>query len=144
VWLLFLPVILGVLGLTAILAPIEAMLTSLLGVLPKLLAAAIIIIVGLFAARILQRIVTSALRAFGLDALSERVGLSRYLGKPNLPVGQLHRHIIVFIPVGAALNVRLTSAAPLSDMLNQVLLAIPRFYGCCRSSRVVVGRVIAT
>lgn len=149
VWLLFLPVILGVLGLTAILAPIEAMLTSLLGVLPKLLAAAIIIIVGLFAARILQRIVTSALRAFGLDALSERVGLSRYLGKPNLSglVGYIV-YIIVFIPVLiAALNVTgLTYlAAPLSDMLNQVLLAIPQLFMAAVVLAVafVVGRVIA-
>ena len=99
VWLLFLPAILGVLGLTGFLAPVEAMMTSLLGVLPQLLAAAVIIIVGLFAARILQRIVTSALQAFGLDALSERVGISRYLGKPNLSglLGYIV-YIIVLIP----------------------------------------------
>jgi hypothetical protein len=149
VWLLFLPVILGVLGLTGILAPIEAMLTSLLGVLPRLLVAAIIIIVGLFAARILQRITASALHAFGLDALSERVGISRYLGKANLSglLGYIV-YIIVFIPVLiAALNVTgLTYlAAPLSDMLNQVLLAIPKLFMAAVVLAVafVVGRVIA-
>ena len=107
VWLLFLPAILSVLGLTGILLPIQAMLTSLLGVLPSLLAAAIIIIVGLFVARILQRIVASALHAFGVDALSERVGVAKYLGKPGLSglIGYLV-YIIVLIPVLiAALNV---------------------------------------
>ena len=149
VWLLFLPAILGVLGLTGILAPVEAMMTSLLGVLPQLLAAAVIIIVGLFAARILQRIVTSALQAFGLDALSERVGISRYLGKPNLSglLGYIV-YIIVLIPVLiAALNVTgLTFlAAPLSAMLNQVLLAIPKIFMAAVVLTVTffIGRVIA-
>ena len=149
VWLLFLPVILGVLGLTGILLPIEAMLTSLLGVLPKLLAAAIIVIVGLFAARILQRIVWSALRAFGLDALGERVGISKYLGKSNLSglIGYIV-YIIVFIPVLiAALNVTgLTYLAePLSDMLNQILLAIPKLFMAAVILAVAyfVGRVVS-
>jgi len=149
VWLLFLPAILSVLGLTGILLPIEAMLTSLLGVLPNLLAAAIIIIVGLFVARILQRIATSALHAFGLDALSERVGISRYLGKPNLSglLGYIV-YIIVLIPVLiAALNVTgLTFlAAPLSEMLNQVLLAIPKIFMAAVVLAVafLIGRVIA-
>ena len=149
VWLLFLPAILSVLGLTGILLPIQAMLTSLLGILPNLLAAAIIIIVGLFVARILQRIVASALHAFGLDALSERVGISRYLGKPNLSglLGYIV-YVIVLIPILiAALNVTgLTFlAAPLSAMLNQVLLAIPKIFMAAVVLAVtfLVGRVIA-
>ena len=132
VWLLFLPMILAVLGLVGILAPIQAMLTNLLAFLPNLLAAAVILIVGLFVARILQRIVASALHAFGADALSDRVGLSRYLGKPNLSglLGYVV-YIIVFIPVViAALNaLGLTYLAqPLSDMLLQVLAAIPKIF----------------
>jgi hypothetical protein len=132
VWLLFLPMILSVLGLVGILLPIQAMLTGLLAFLPNLLAAALILIVGLFVARILQRIVASALHAFGADALSDRVGLSRYLGKPNLSglLGYVV-YIIVFIPVViAALNATgLTYLAqPLSDMLKQVLAAIPKIF----------------
>jgi hypothetical protein len=130
VWLLFLPAILSVLGLIGILAPIQAMLTDLLAFLPNLLAAVVIVIVGLFVARILQRIVTSALHALGADAISDRVGLSQYLGKPKLS-GLLGYfvYVIVFIPVViAALNaLGLTYLAqPLSDMLMQVLLAIPK------------------
>jgi hypothetical protein len=149
VWLLFLPAILGVLGLEGILVPVEAMLTSLLGVLPSLFAAAIIIIVGLFIARILQRITASALHAFGLDSLGERAGVSRYLGSANLSglVGYLV-YIVVLIPVViAALNVTgLTFlAAPLSDMLNQILLAIPKVFvaGAVLAIAFLVGRVVA-
>ena len=132
VWLLFLPMILGVLGLTGILIPINAMLTNLLGILPALFAAAVILVIGLFVARILQRISASALHAFGVDALSDRVGLSRYLGKPGLSglIGYIV-YILVIIPVIiAALNATgLTYlAAPLSDMLNKVLAAIPNIF----------------
>ena len=82
--------------------------------------------------RILQRIVASALHAFGADALSDRLGLAKYLGKPNLSglIG-LVVYILVFIPVViAALNATgLTYLAqPLSDMLQQVLLAIPKIF----------------
>lgn len=149
VWLLFLPAILGVLGLEGILLPIQAMLTDLLSVLPSILAAVIIIIIGLFVARILQRIASSALHAFGVDALSDRVGISRYLGKANLSgvIGYIV-YILVFIPVViAALNVTgLTYlAAPLSDMLNQILLAIPKIFvaGVVLAIAFVLGRVLS-
>ena len=149
VWLLFLPAILGVLGLEGILLPVQAMLATLLGVLPSLFAAAIIIIIGLFAARILQRITASALRAFGLDALGERVGVSRYLGSANISglIGYIV-YILVFIPVLiAALNVTgLTFlAAPLSDMLNQILLAIPQIFVAAAVLAIafLLGRVLA-
>ena len=149
VWLLFLPAILGVLGLTGILLPIQAMLTTLFSAIPSLLAAAVIIIVGLFVARILQRIIASALHAFGLDALSERVGVAQYLGKPGLSglLGYLV-YIIVLIPVIiAALNVTgLTFlAAPMAAMLNQILLAIPKFFiaAAVLAIAFLIGRVLA-
>ena len=137
------------LGLTGILLPIQAMMANILGVLPSLFAAAVIIIVGLFIARILQRIVASALHAFGADALAERVGVVQYLGKPGLSglIGYLV-YIIVLIPVIiAALNVTgLTYlAAPLSDMLNQILLAIPKFFVAAAVLAIayLIGRVLA-
>jgi hypothetical protein len=132
VWLLFLPAILGVLGLVGILAPIQAMITDILAFLPKLAAAIVILVVGLFVARILQRIITSALHALGLDAISDRIGLGQYLGKGNLSgLLGLVVYIIVFIPIAiAALNVLgLTYLAqPMADMLTQVLLAIPKIF----------------
>ena len=149
VWLLFLPAILGVLGLTGILLPIQAMLTTLFSAIPSLLAAAVIIIIGMFIARILQRIVASALHAFGADALAERVGVAKYLGKPGLSglLGYLV-YIIVLIPVIiAALNVTgLTFlAAPMAAMLNQVLLAIPKFFiaAAVLAIAFLIGRVLA-
>jgi hypothetical protein len=149
VWLLFLPAILGVLGLTGILAPIQAMITNILAFLPNLAAAAVLVAVGLFAARILQRILTSALHALGLDAISDRLGIGKYLGKGNLSgLLGLVVYIIVLIPVIiAALNVLgLTYLAqPMADMLTQVLLAIPKVFMAIviLSVAYMIARVIA-
>jgi hypothetical protein len=149
VWLLFLPGILGVLGMAGLAVPVQNMINELLAFVPKLLAAAIILIIGIFVARILQRITASALHAFGADALSDRVGLSRILGKPNLSglLGYIV-YIIVFIPVViAALNaLGLTYlAAPLSEMLTQVLLVIPKLFAAAVILGIafVIARVIA-
>ncbi len=132
VWLLFLPAILSVLGLTGILLPIQSMITDILAFLPRLAAAAVLLVIGLFVARILQRILSSALHALGLDALSDRVGLGQYLGKGNLSgLLGLVVYVIVLIPIIiAALNVLgLTYLAqPMADMLTQVLLAIPKIF----------------
>ena len=84
-----------------------------------------------------------------MDALSERVGVSKYLGKPNLSglIGYIV-YILVLIPVMiAALNVTgLTFlAAPMSAMLNQILLAIPKFFiaTAVLAMAFLIGRVLA-
>ena len=55
--------------------PLLVMLNQLLGFLPNLLAAGLILVVGWFAVRLIQRIVTGLLAGLGVDALSDRVGL---------------------------------------------------------------------
>jgi hypothetical protein len=103
----------------------------------------------LFIARVLQRIAASALHAFGVDAFSERLGVSRFLGKPNLSglLGYII-YVSVLIPVViAALNVTgLTFlAAPLAAMLNQILMAIPRIFVAVAVLAIafLLGRVMA-
>jgi hypothetical protein len=84
VWLLFLPIIFGALGLTALIAPVMDLLGQLLGWIPNLIVAALIVVVGWFIARIVQRIATSFFAALGADKLSERIGLTKYMGKLTL------------------------------------------------------------
>ena len=80
IWLLFLPAILGALGLQSLLVPVQSMIDQFLSFLPKLAAAAILLIVGWFVARIVQRIVTGFLASVGVDSFAERVGISKYMG----------------------------------------------------------------
>ena len=149
VWLLFLPVILNVLGFVGLLAPVQNMISGLLAFLPNLLAAAVIFIVGIFIARILQRVVASALHAFGADALSERVGLAKFLGEMNLSglLGYVV-YVIVFIPVViAALNALQLQylVQPISDMLNKALGWIPNILSAVIVLAVAyfIGRILS-
>ncbi len=65
VFLLFLPAVLGTLALEGLLIPVEGMINVVLAYLPNIFAAGIILAIGWFAARIVQRIVTNVLVAAG-------------------------------------------------------------------------------
>lgn len=131
VWLLFLPAILGAVGLQGLLVPVQNMIDQFLSFLPFLAAAAILLIVGWFVARIVQRIVTGFLASAGLDAFAERIGVAKYMGSMTLSsLLGLIVFIVILIPViTAALDaLNLTSlTAPLTAMMNDVITAIPNY-----------------
>lgn len=129
IWLLFLPVILETFGLSNLVTPVTTLLNQILAWIPNLIVAAIIVLVGGFVARIVQVIVANFFEAIGTDRLSERVGLTKYLGKQTLSklIG-LVAFIILLIPIiTAALQALSLTAltAPLTAMLTGILLAIP-------------------
>ena len=130
VWLFFLPAILGALRLTSLMLPVQNLVDAVLLYLPKLVAAALILVVGWFVARIVQRIVTNLLRAIGTDRFGERIGLAQVIGKQTLSglIG-LVVYVLILIPVAIAALDALQIAAlttPLSSMLTSVLVALPR------------------
>ena len=150
VWLLFLPAILGALGLEGILAPVQGMLDRTLAFLPNLIAAGVMLAVGWFVARLLQRIVSGLLAGVGVDALADRVGLGGALGNQRLStLLGLVVYILVFLPiVVAALNALQLEAVtrPVSNMLNTILAAIPNIFAAVLVLAIsfVVGRMVAS
>jgi hypothetical protein len=129
IWLLFLPIIFAAFGLTALIAPVMNLLSQLLGWIPNLIVAALIVIVGWFIARIVQRIATSFFVALGTDKLADRVGLSKYMGKMTLSalIGMIV-FILIMIPIiiAALQALQLTAlTAPLVAMLTAVMTFIP-------------------
>jgi hypothetical protein len=149
VFLLFLPAILGSLALEGLLEPVRGMIDKILAFLPNILSAALIVAVGWFGARILQRIVSSLLAAIGIDRLSERAGLAKALGDQKLSgVLGLVVYIMILIPVLiASLNALGLEAItmPASNMLNLILAATPSIFAAILILVVayVVGRVVA-
>lgn len=150
VFLLFLPALLDALALEGLLAPVNSMMNTLLGFLPNLFAAALILVVGWFLARIVQRIVSSLLAAAGVDRLSERVGLTQFLGSRALSgaVG-IVVYVLILIPVLiASLNALALQAItqPASEMLGLILGALPDVFGAALvlTLAYVVGRILAT
>jgi len=149
VFLLFLPAVLGALGLEGLLDPFQGLVAEILSFLPDLLAAGAILVVGWFAARIVQRIVASLLAAVGVDRLSERVGVDKALGKQRLSglIGLLV-YVLILIPVMIAALDALNMGAitqPASDVLGTILGAFPVIFGAVLVLAVayIVGRVVA-
>ncbi len=129
VWLVFLLPILQALEFESLVVPLTQMFTDILGYIPNIFAAAVILLVGWFVARIVQRVVTGFLVAIGTDKFSERIGLSKMLGEQNFS-GMLGYvlFVLILLPIIMAsldaLGVQ-SLTAPLTAMLNTVLVAIP-------------------
>ncbi|MEK7510257.1 MAG: mechanosensitive ion channel [Patescibacteria group bacterium] len=133
VFVLFLPALLDALELGGLLGPVQGMADEILGFLPNLLAAGIFFFVGLFVARIVQRITTNLLLAIGADHFSERVGIEGLLGSRRLSevLGSVV-HILILIPVAIASLDALqldVITEPASDMLRILFAAIPSLFG---------------
>ena len=149
VFLLFLPAILGALDLEGLLEPVQGMVDEILGFLPNLFAAGLILVIGWFVARIVQRVVSNLLGAVGVDRLSEQVGVAAALGKQKLSglIGLLV-YVLILIPVLIAALDALEMEAitqPASDMLDTILGAIPAIFGAFLVLAIayVVGRVVS-
>lgn len=100
IFLFFLPAILKTLNIYGITQPLQAMFEKVLTYLPHLLAAAAILVVGLFVAGVIRRAVSGLLVISRLNAFGEKVGVSRMFGNGGLAamVG-LVAYILVAIPV---------------------------------------------
>ena len=149
VFLLFLPAILGALELEGLLEPVQGMVDEILGFLPNIFAAGLILVIGWFVARIVQRVVANLLAAVGVDRLSEQVGVAAALGKQKLSglIGLLV-YVLILIPVLIAALDALEMEAitqPASDMLDTILGAIPAIFGAFLVLAIayVVGRVVS-
>lgn len=133
--LVALSVALSVLGLEAVLAPLNAMLSEFLGFLPNVIGAALIFFIGVVIATVAQRAIVGVLTAAQLDNWAEKVGLSRVTGAKGLSsaIGVLAFTlilIVVAIPALDALGLQSISM-PATSMLQEVLLAIPRIFAAC-------------
>jgi hypothetical protein len=127
--LMFLPAILGTLKMEGLLVPVQGMVDKILAMLPNILAAAVIGLVGWFVARILRDLVQNLLQVVGFDKLGEKAGL-----KGNVSLSQLSGllvFIFVFVPaLVAALNTLQIEAisAPATEMLGAFMAAIPDIF----------------
>lgn len=148
IFLLFLPGILNALDLPGLVQPVQAMAVRVLAYLPNLLGAILILLIGWFVARVVQRLLVSGLHAIGLDKVSDRVGLNQVLGQALSVVVGLIAYVLVLIPVFiAALNaLKLSSVtAPASHMLEIVLASLPSIFAALLLIAIafIVGRIIS-
>ena len=129
IFLIFLPGILGTLGLSDMINPVSEMVGKITGFLPNVLGAAVTFGVGYFVARIVQRVLANLLAASGLNGLGEKVGL-REMKLSDL-IG-LFVFILVLIPILVSSLEKLdieSISAPATKMIDQVVLTLPGIIG---------------
>jgi len=148
IYLLFLPAILGALGMEGLLAPVQGMIDTLLGFLPNLLGAAIILLVGWFVARVVRQIVTGLLTAVGTDQLGTRVGLDGSGGPTLSTIAGTVIYGLVLIPaIIAGLNALQIEpiSRPATEMLTTLLKAVPAIFGAMIVLGVtyLIGRLVS-
>jgi len=150
VWLLGLILALAQLEMTAIVQPLNEMVSGFLAYLPSVVGAAIIFFIGFVLATILRRIVQAAAEAAELDRRLADAGLTHTPSGPGLArlLGILV-FTLVIIPTAIAaldaLNIRAISD-PATAMLNNILMTIPRVIGAALIIFIayVVGRWVMT
>ncbi|KAA3643803.1 MAG: hypothetical protein DWQ07_16945 [Chloroflexi bacterium] len=149
VFLLFLPAVLSALGMQGLVAPVQAVASDILSVVPNIIGAVVLLAVGWFIARIVRQIVTNLLAATNIDSLGERVGVTgEGRTQPLSKIIGSVVYILVLIPaVIAALNSLEIDAisGPAITMLTTVVNGIPAFFGAAVILGVAyfAGRLVA-
>ncbi len=126
--LFFLPLILSTLELSSILMPLQNMLDKILGMLPNVITAVIILLIGWFIAKKLKEATASILASSGVDNWlkqdeNDTLKISEILS--------LLVYVIILVPVIAASLqvVGLKSLAdPVSNMIAQILDFVPTIF----------------
>lgn len=132
VLLVFLPAIIGVLELQGLLEPVQSVVDEVLGVLPGIFGAAIILLIGWIAARIVRQVTDNLLAGAGLDAFGDRWGIQDVLGTQKLSsvIGTVV-YVLILIPVAIAALDALgidSVTQPAAEILTTVLAALPAFF----------------
>ncbi len=130
IWLFGLMAVLSVLELDAVAGPINSLLENVVGFIPNLIGAGLILFIGLMIAGIVRDIATTAMQTVDLDAWANKGGVDNVTG--NTAISKtlgLIIYVLIAIPVGiaalGALDVTAISG-PATEMLSMILTSIPK------------------
>jgi small-conductance mechanosensitive channel len=144
VFLLFLPGVLDKLGLQNVSAPIASMVSQFLNYIPNILAAVIILTVGLFVAKLAKQLLTPVLKKLNVDKVQEKAGISSTESTAISSVLAYVVYVLILIPaVIAALQVLNISAIsiPAIAMLDKIISFLPNIFVAI--AIVLIGAFIA-
>lgn len=142
VFVLFIPSILDALNMASVSAPISNMMNKLLGFIPNLIGAAVILFIGYFIAKILRDLAFSVLQTINIDKWYDKINPGVSSGADSSGITQTQQNTlakvlsnvlfgIVLIPVITVALETLsigTLTAPIVILLNKVLSMIPNIF----------------
>lgn len=131
VFLLFLPGVLNQLGMENVSAPISTLVATFLNYIPNILAAVVILSVGLFAANIIRQLLVPLLKRANVDKIQEKAGIKAGEGTSISAVISYLVYVLILLPVFIAalevLNIYAISE-PAIAMLNKIILFLPNVF----------------
>lgn len=111
--------------------------------LPKLLLFAVILVVGYFVAKLVERVLDAILERVGFDRVVERGGIKRALEKSNLDassfVSKLAKYALILFTLQLAFGV--FGPNPVSDLLTRLIAYLPNIFYA--TVIVIVGSAVA-
>ncbi|MFB2538577.1 mechanosensitive ion channel [Acinetobacter sp. c3-l95] len=128
--LMFLSMVLQKLGLSAMLTPINGMMNDIFAFLPKIFTAGLFFFVGYIVAKILRGIVTNLVASLNIQGVAQKAGISDQLQIANVAGGFVYL-IVMVMAIIMGLNALQIEAivTPATNMLNQIMMAIPQIVG---------------
>ena len=148
-FLLFLPGVLDKLGMQSVSAPITNMVDSFLEFIPKLIAAGIIVVVGIFIANIVKELLVPVLKAIKVDTLQEKAGITATEGNSfSNVIANVVYGLIILIVVTSALD-QLEIAAisgPANEIVSTIFAMLPNVLGAIIivAIGVFIAKLVAT
>ncbi|MBP5280948.1 MAG: mechanosensitive ion channel, partial [Lachnospiraceae bacterium] len=128
IFLLFLPVALGKLGLSSVASPIVSVVDSFLRIVPNLVAASVVLVVGLFIAKLVKDLLIPILKALKIDALQQKAGVQASEATSfSVVLANIVYAVIVLVVISAALSMLGIAAiyAPANQIVTAIFKAIP-------------------
>lgn len=123
VFLLFLPGIFEKLGLNNIATPIMSMMDKFLAYLPQIIGSVIVILVGLFVAKLIKELLRPLLKKTKLDSWVEKAGINtEKVSISNILVNIAYTVIVVFFAVEA---INILNLEILSKIGGQIIAYLP-------------------
>ena len=133
IWLLGLIAILQRLGLDNVIKPLQTLLNQIMGFIPNIIGAGVILFVGLVVARIARQLVETTLSTINLDGWAARGGVDKVTGTNTISKTLATIcYVLIIIPIAiAALQALKISAIsdPATQVLETVLNVIPLLIG---------------
>jgi len=128
VFLLFLPSVLDRLGMNSVSAPITNLVNKFLAFVPSLVAAIIIIVVGLFVAKLVRDLLASVLKAVKVDALQEKAGIkaSESASFSNIIANVVYGLIVLVVVTTGLDQLKVPAISnPANDIVASIFAIIP-------------------
>jgi hypothetical protein len=109
---------------------VEQVLTNVVEFLPRLLAFLIILAVGWFVARALQRVISAVLTRVGFDRAVERGGIRRAMARTEYEASDVVARVVFYALLLFVLQLAFSVFGPnaISDLITDVIAYLPRLF----------------